>query len=432
MSDSAFTNNTAGTATELGTLAFPGNTFDGPTTTRIFDFDSVGIDFEPPFDFTTDIADHFTFDPYRLVSVSVNFNADTVGDFVNALIFVPVSGVSKVDGAVVGAWFGGVHEGTDVSNEDTQFVTNFSINSLNFIKDGGLGTTTDFTAATFSNNEFTGADAVWTLDGNPVVVRVLGLQGTGTTEQINDNMNIPDEVDYRFTILPKLGEVDEPEPEPQPTPQQPSQSGSTSKQFINDIDSSETIVGEAETDIYVAIGDREEFEITLQSDGNLLIVDSLFPDAPDTLVGIERLEFFDGTLAFDILGNAGQAYRLYQAAFDRTPDDGGLVFWVGSLDSGSADLNNAAANFVNSAEFTATYGTSASVSNADFVGLLYQNVLDRNAEGEGFNFWNGELNSGRMTREQVLINFSESNENQANVIGVIQNGIFLPDYETIV
>ena len=62
---------------------------------------------------------------------------------------------------------------------------------------------------------------------------------------------------------------------------------------------------------------------------------------------------------------------------------------------------------------------------------MYRNVLDRPAEGEGFNFWTGELNSGRMTREQVLVNFSESAENMAAVLPSIQGGIWLPGYESI-
>jgi hypothetical protein len=46
----------------------------------------------------------------------------------------------------------------------------------------------------------------------------------------------------------------------------------------------------------------------------------------DTLIGFKRLEFTDGTLALDVDAGdtAGQAYRLYQAAFARTPDMSGF------------------------------------------------------------------------------------------------------------
>jgi hypothetical protein len=33
-------------------------------------------------------------------------------------------------------------------------------------------------------------------------------------------------------------------------------------------------------------------------------------------------------VALDVDGAAGQAYRLYQAAFDRAPDKNGLGYWI--------------------------------------------------------------------------------------------------------
>ncbi len=58
----------------------------------------------------------------------------------------------------------------------------------------------------------------------------------------------------------------------------------------------------------------------------------------DQLTNIERLQFNDGTLAFDTTGNAGQVYRLYKAALDRTPDQSGLGYWIKQLDAGKGDI----------------------------------------------------------------------------------------------
>ncbi|MBY0574357.1 MAG: M10 family metallopeptidase C-terminal domain-containing protein, partial [Undibacterium sp.] len=44
----------------------------------------------------------------------------------------------------------------------------------------------------------------------------------------------------------------------------------------------------------------------------------------DTLTNVERLAFNDSNVALDISGNAGQAFRIYQAALDRKPDLVGL------------------------------------------------------------------------------------------------------------
>ena len=140
----------------------------------------------------------------------------------------------------------------------------------------------------------------------------------------------------------------------------------------------------------------------------------------DTLKNIERLQFNDITLALDIEGNAGQAYRLYQAAFDRTPDKAGLGYWINSLDN-QIDLQQAATGFLNSSEFIGLYGEN--ISDTSFVSALYQNVLHRDLDDSGANFWMNELQTG--SRENVLIGFSESEENQLQVMGAIQNGIEL-------
>lgn len=140
----------------------------------------------------------------------------------------------------------------------------------------------------------------------------------------------------------------------------------------------------------------------------------------DQLVAVERVAFTDGNLALDTSGNAGQAYRLYQAAFDRKPDEAGLGYWIQLLDSGKI-LADAAAGFLKSAEFGSVYGSS--VSNGDFVAKLYQNVLHRAGEATGVAYWVNQLQSG-ATKASVLADFSESVENVANVSADIKDGIW--------
>jgi serralysin len=139
----------------------------------------------------------------------------------------------------------------------------------------------------------------------------------------------------------------------------------------------------------------------------------------DTLVSIERVQFADGALAFDTTGIAAQAYRLYRAAFDRTPDDGGLGYWLAQMDKGTA-LRDVARSFIASNEFKGLYG--ASPSNAAFVDLLYQNILHRAPDTAGAEYWVGVLNQGQP-REDTLAFFSEGNENSTAVASLIGNGI---------
>ncbi|WP_371322628.1 DUF4214 domain-containing protein [Dechloromonas sp. ZY10] len=142
----------------------------------------------------------------------------------------------------------------------------------------------------------------------------------------------------------------------------------------------------------------------------------------DTLSGIERLHFNDLRLALDIDGNAGQAYRLYQAAFNRKPDISGLSYWVDQIDAGIT-LNTAASAFIGSNEFRSLYGSNPGAG--QLVTLLYNNVLHRAPDPGGYDYWLGQFNAGSVSRESLLVNFSESNENKAALIGVIQNGIEL-------
>lgn len=152
---------------------------------------------------------------------------------------------------------------------------------------------------------------------------------------------------------------------------------------------------------------------------SLRVADGAGESGADTLLNIERLQFDDMTLAFDTGGNAGQAYRLYQAAFDRTPDTQGLSDWLRGMDHGLA-LRDVATGFIGSAEFKALYG--AAPTDTQFVDLLYANVLHRAADADGYGYWLGQMQGG-MARETVLIGFSESAENQAALIGVMQGGI---------
>ena len=150
-------------------------------------------------------------------------------------------------------------------------------------------------------------------------------------------------------------------------------------------------------------------------------------DGADTLTGVERLKFADGMVALDTGAGeiAGQAYRIYQAAFNRTPDAGGVGFWMGAMDRGQS-LASVAAGFVQSPEFIGMYG--ANPSNASVVEKLYLNVLHRPGEAAGVAYWTGVLDRGNASVSEVLAGFSESPENVAGLVGVLANGFAYTPY----
>lgn len=142
---------------------------------------------------------------------------------------------------------------------------------------------------------------------------------------------------------------------------------------------------------------------------------------------VERVEFFEGTLYLDTGGgeNAGMAYRLYQAAFDRMPDAEGLTYWINRLDTGNVSLAAIADSFIHSPEFVRTFGTVETVSNAQFVELLYLHTLDRGADSAGYDYWVQRLDNNQTNRGDLLAFFSESDENQQQVAAQIDNGIWI-------
>ena len=135
---------------------------------------------------------------------------------------------------------------------------------------------------------------------------------------------------------------------------------------------------------------------------------------------IERIVFEDGILALDLAGGAGQAYRIYEAAFDRQPDLEGLSYWIRSLDAG-VSLLTVAEGFISSAEFKSIYGDSP--TDIELISKLYRNILNREGEDAGLAYWKSQLEAG-VSRAQILVDFSESPENVQGVAPAISDGIW--------
>jgi serralysin len=144
----------------------------------------------------------------------------------------------------------------------------------------------------------------------------------------------------------------------------------------------------------------------------------------DVLSGVERVQFSDWALALDTDGSAGQLYRLYGAMFARAPDEGGLGFWLQARDRG-VSVESVANDFINSAEFIRLYG--ANLSNEAFVTQLYRNVLHREPDVSGYAFHLTDLQHG-SSRAHVLVNFSESPEYIAALVGVMPSTLSYSPY----
>ncbi|MGF6274687.1 serralysin [Massilia sp. UYP11] len=183
--------------------------------------------------------------------------------------------------------------------------------------------------------------------------------------------------------------------------------------------SDDIVDGGAGVDTFVLEGYRDEYAVGVK-DGAITVTDLLGLDGVDTLRNVERLSFEGGaTISYETTGFPAEAYRLYQAAFDRAPDKAGLGYWIGQM-GGGASLHAVADAFVHSPEFGKLAGAGA--AHADIITMFYANVLDRAPDAAGFAYWKAALDTRAITVTDLLIGFSESPENQAKVIGSLQAG----------
>lgn len=200
--------------------------------------------------------------------------------------------------------------------------------------------------------------------------------------------------------------------------------GGLGNDVIKGMAGNDTIDGGIGIDTAVFSRNKADYAITKGANATT-VSDKLLTEGVDNLANVERLQFADVSLALDIAGVAGKVYRLYQASFDRIPDLGGLGFWMAGMDSG-VGLNDVAINFINSAEFKALYG--ANPTDTVYVTGIYQNVLHRLPDADGLKFWLDAISVHSQSRADVLVGFSESIENQTQVLATIADGINYQPY----
>lgn len=144
-------------------------------------------------------------------------------------------------------------------------------------------------------------------------------------------------------------------------------------------------------------------------------------EGTDTLMNIDRVQFADKVLVpIDATGPGGEVFRLYRAAFDRSPDEAGLRFWTTQMAKG-VTIETIASQFVQSQEYHDRYG--AAQPNADLVGKFYTHILHRPAEQSGLSFWTDILDRKAATTAQVLEAISESAEHVAISVQLIGKGL---------
>jgi len=103
---------------------------------------------------------------------------------------------------------------------------------------------------------------------------------------------------------------------------------------------------------------------------------------------------------------------LYIAYFNRAPDKNGLEYWraEGEMAKNSGKsiydvLKELSSGFASQPLFISKYGN---LSNKDFVKVIYKNILGRDGDNEGIEYWTNELDRGK-SRSDMISDFIQAN-----------------------
>lgn len=186
----------------------------------------------------------------------------------------------------------------------------------------------------------------------------------------------------------------------------------------------DTLTGGEGTDTARYSGDQDSYTLQITPDGFVLDDRRDAGDGTDTLQGFEFLDFeggsyFDGGAGdltlFDLRQFADFAtltpedfrtfVEIYIAYFDRAPDAVGLFFWGTVLAKGARTVEEIADEFFGQSETQATYPDLT--DNVAFASAVYQNVLGRDFDQAGLNFWVDLLDRGVITQGRFILDILE-------------------------
>lgn len=158
-------------------------------------------------------------------------------------------------------------------------------------------------------------------------------------------------------------------------------------------------------------GVRSNYTITRSANG-VVVTDNVGTDGTTTLDNsVQTLKFADVTVNLQIGIKAASIstadlktlIELYVAYFNRVPDAEGLGYWIDQLKTGQS-LEQIGKSFYDAAvQYSSLTGYSATMTNADFVRLIYKNVLGRTSvDQQALDYWTGALASGAETRGTLV------------------------------
>jgi Ca2+-binding RTX toxin-like protein len=167
-------------------------------------------------------------------------------------------------------------------------------------------------------------------------------------------------------------------------------------------------------------GDREDY--LLFRTPALFVVDARASDGDDgmdSLFGIERIQFRNNSVAYDLVGNAGDVVRILGAVFGRA--------MVGDQDLAGIGLYHMdkGLSYETLMEGALNARLGAEASNRQVVDLLYSNIVGSLPSEATAQFYVELLETGAQTRGSlgVLAADTTLNESNINLVGLGETGL---------
>ncbi|TXI90812.1 MAG: DUF4214 domain-containing protein [Burkholderiaceae bacterium] len=166
-------------------------------------------------------------------------------------------------------------------------------------------------------------------------------------------------------------------------------------------------------------GIRNQYQIS-QTVNGFVVRDLVGNEPAREISGVDSLKFADLTVNLKI-GDIAKTIpedalkniiELYVAFFNRVPDADGLAYWIKQY-QGGATIKQIADNFYQAALlYSSSTGYTTDLSNADFVKLIYKNVLGRTGATEppaqDVQYWVDQLTKGTATKSSLVITMLNS------------------------
>jgi len=153
------------------------------------------------------------------------------------------------------------------------------------------------------------------------------------------------------------------------------------------------------------------YDYTITQDEGITYIRANGSTKTDILLNVESIQFDDATYTVVNEVQLTKIATLYQQVLDRQAEVDGFQYWAHDYANGES-IGNIATNFVRSSEYFSNTGNAwDTMNNSQRIEVFYELMLGRASDETGKNFWLNALDNG-MSIQQVAESFVDSIEMQ--------------------